>query len=285
MISGHTKIYAVLGHPIGHTLSPVMHNRAMKALQMDAVYLALDVPPDEVRTCLDAMRIMSFGGLNVTIPLKEKVIEVMDELAPSATLLGAVNTIEFRDGKLIGHNTDGVGFLKASQSAFGESIDGKTVFVLGAGGAGRAVALTAASAGASAVTVADIDEARASKTVEEIKSAAPTCNTSFVKAGSDEAKQACLASDWVVQASPLGMKPDDPAPMEAGWFRDGQCLFDLIYMYPETVTMKEAASAGARCSNGLGMLMEQGAEAFEVWTGRTAARHEMMCALQEAVYK
>ena len=135
-LSGHTKPYAVLGHPIGHTLSPVMHNASFQALGLDAIYLAFDVHPDRLMEVLPAMRDMGFGGVNLTVPLKEAAFRGLKELGPSAQWLGAVNTVEFRpDGTLKGHNTDGQGFLTALQEAFDLRVAGKRLFVLGCGGA------------------------------------------------------------------------------------------------------------------------------------------------------
>lgn len=283
-LSGHTKPFAVLGHPIGHTLSPVMHNASFAALGLDAIYLAFDVAPDNLMSVLPAMQRMGFGGVNLTIPLKEVAFRGLSHLDASAKLLGAVNTVEFKDGDMVGHNTDGYGFLKAMDEAFGEPVDGASVFVLGCGGAGRAVALMAAGAGAASVTLADVDEKKLSSVRDELMSLYPKCSVVAVSSA-DQQVAACRASDIVAQATPVGMKQTDKPLLGAAAFRPGQRAFDLIYMYPETVFMKQAREGGARTANGLGMLLHQGARAFSIWTGTDPDVGAMRRALEAAVYK
>jgi len=157
-ISGDTMAFAVLGHPIGHTLSPTMHNASIEALSLNAVYLAFDAPPDKLLGLLPAMRDLGFKGVNLTVPLKEVAFRGLPELADSARRLGAVNTVEFcKDGTLRGHNTDADGFIEAVREDFDTTPAGKRVFVLGTGGAGRAVAIACASYGAAEVALADLD--------------------------------------------------------------------------------------------------------------------------------
>ncbi len=271
-ISGHTKPFAVLGHPIGHTLSPVMHNSSIAALGMDAIYLAFDAPPERLMDILVAMRDMGFGGVNLTVPLKEVAFRGVDQLDASAELAGSVNTIEFfKNGELKGHSTDGYGFVTAIKESFDTAITGLSVFVLGSGGAGRAVAITCAAEGAAKVVVSDIDETRAATE----------------SAGADATDWAAAAgsADLVIQATPIGMKPDDKPLLSSNAFHEGQMLFDLIYMYPETGIMKEALSANAKAANGLGMLLHQGARSFTIWTGRDPDIAAMRTALETAVYK
>jgi len=284
-ISGHTTPFAVLGHPIGHTLSPIMHNRSIAALGMDAIYLAFDAPPDRLMTILPAMRDMGFGGVNLTVPLKEVAFRGVDELDESSRLSGSVNTVEFlEDGRLRGHSTDGYGFVTALEESFGLSLSGRSVFVLGSGGAGRAVAITCADEGAARVVVSDIDAARADKVAEEIN--ALPGDTTATSAGTDASAWAEAAgkADLVIQATPIGMKPEDPPLLTREAFHEGQMVFDLIYMYPETGIMTEAIAAGAKAANGLGMLLHQGARSFEIWTGRAPDIGAMREALETSVY-
>ena len=167
---------------------------------------------------------------------------------------------------MIGHNTDGYGFLMALEEAFGKQVQDDAVFVLGCGGAGRAVALMAAKEGAKSLVLADIDAERVQKLEDEIRALAPAVE--IKQALDHETKVAlCRACDLVVQASPVGMKKDDPSLLPPEAFREGQRAFDLIYMYPETAILTTAREAGAQIANGLGMLLHQGARAFEIWTG------------------
>jgi shikimate dehydrogenase len=283
-LSGHTVPYAVLGHPIGHSLSPVMHNASFRALGLDAIYLAFDVRPDRLAAVLPAMRAMGFGGVNLTVPLKEVAFRMLDALDDTAERLGAVNTVEMTPDGLRGHNTDGDGFLAALREAFGHDAAGAAVFILGAGGAGRAVALSCAVNGASRITLADLDAARMRNLAEAVRAAAPGTDAACVDAGGDAAAAAARAADLVVQCSPAGMRPDDPSPLPPAAFRAGQCAFDLVYMYPRTAFMRAAEAAGARAANGLGMLLHQGARAYTLWSGKAADTAAMRTALEQAVY-
>lgn len=282
-LSGHTKPFAVLGHPIGHTLSPVMHNASMQKLGFDGIYLALDVHPDRLMEVLPSMALMGFAGVNLTVPHKEIAFRGLEKLDESAKLLGAANTVEFSDEGMIGHNTDGYGFLKALEEAFGKTVQGDAVFVLGCGGAGRATALMAAKEGATSLVLADIDAERVEKLEAEIKALAPEIQ---IEQALDSAKQIelCKTCDLVVQASPVGMKREDPSLLPPEAFREGQRVFDLIYMYPETTILSVAREAGALVANGLGMLLHQGARAFEIWTGVEPDIDAMRESLEAAVY-
>ncbi|NCC60684.1 MAG: shikimate dehydrogenase [Verrucomicrobiae bacterium] len=282
-ISGHTEPYAVLGHPIGHTLSPVMHNAAFAALGRDAIYLAFDVAPEALMTTLAAMADMGFRGVNLTIPLKETAFQGLDTLEASATLLGAVNTVEFSPTGRIGHNTDGYGFQRAVKEAFSFAFANRHVFVVGAGGAGRAVALVAAMEGAARVSLADVDPQRAERAAKEIQARFPAVEAHAAPINDDLPGQVRPA-DLVVQATPVGMKPGDPSILPETAFRADQCVFDLIYMYPETPVMKVARRAGATTANGLDMLLYQGVRAFEIWTGLEPPVATMRNALKERVY-
>ncbi len=278
------KKLAVLGHPIGHTLSPVMHNASIEALGRadDYQYDKLDVPPDQLMERLAQLPAEGYAGVNLTIPLKEVAFQGLEKLDASAEILGAVNTVEFSDEGLVGHNTDGYGFLKALEEAFGKAAEGDNVFVLGCGGAGRAVALMAALDGAKTITLADVDMKRMQNLKKEILQSSSSVAVEFA---SEESKlQQCRAADLVIQASPIGMKADDPSLLPSEAFREGQRVFDLIYMYPETAFLSTAKSAGAQIANGLGMLLHQGAKAFEIWTGISPDIAAMRRALEHAVY-
>ena len=284
-ISGHTKPFAVLGHPIGHTLSPIMHNSSIAALELDAIYLALDAPPAQLMSILHSMRDMNFGGVNLTVPLKEVAFRGVDQLDASAQISGSVNTIEFLDnGELRGHSTDGYGFVTALKESFDADLTGLAVFVLGSGGAGRAVAITCAEAGAANVVVSDIDAERAAKVVEEIQELFPKVVVSSSGTEVTDWRSAAGAADLIIQATPIGMKPEDTPLLSQDAFREGQLVFDLIYMYPETGIMKEAIAAGAKAANGLGMLLHQGARSFEIWTGVKPNIAAMRSALETSVY-
>lgn len=279
------KKLAVLGHPIGHTLSPVMHNASIRALGLagDYEYGKLDVPPEMFMERIAQFPGEGYAGVNLTIPLKEVAFQGLGKLDVSAEILGAVNTVEFADDGPVGHNTDGYGFLRALEEAFGKAAEGDSVFVLGCGGAGRAVALMAALDGARSVTLADVDAARVATLAAEISERTPDVHV-FQTLEKPRQIEKCREADLVIQASPVGMKKEDPSLLPPQAFRAGQCVFDLIYMYPETALLSTAKAEGAQVANGLGMLLHQGAKAFEIWTGISPDIAAMRAALEEAVY-
>lgn len=284
-ISAKTMTFAVLGHPIGHTLSPIMHNASIQALGLDAIYLAFDMPPALLIDGLKTMGTLGFRGINLTVPLKEVAFRGVDELADSASATGSVNTIEFLpDQKIRGHSTDGDGFLRAVHEAFDVSPKGRSIFILGCGGAGRAVAITAACQLAKEIVLADLDEGKVQSLKSEIETHAPTVKVKVASSSPTEWAHLALQTELIVQASPVGMKLDDVSPLPKEAFRAGQYVFDMIYMYPETAIMKVAAPMGAKVSNGLGMLLHQGAKSFEIWTGQKPDVEAMRAALENAVY-
>ena len=285
VLSGHTRPYAVLGHPIGHTLSPVMHNAAFESLGLDAIYLALDVHPDNLMTVLPAMGNMGFGGVNLTVPLKEVAFRGMAKLGESARRLGAVNTVQFTPEGLVGHNTDGLGFLTSVKESLGFTVEGRTLFVLGCGGAGRAVAITAAGAGAGCLLLADLDEARCKAVARDIAALSLPTRVDWAGASAKDWIARVKESDLVIQASPVGMKADDVCPLPPQAFRPDQKAFDLVYNRPATCFTTAASQGGAQAVNGLGMLLHQGAAAFTIWTGKPAAVEVMRSALEAALYK
>lgn len=279
------KKLAVLGHPIGHTLSPVMHNASIKALGLDREYEygKLDVPPGGLMARLAQLPAEGYAGVNLTIPLKEVAFKGLKNLADSARILGAVNTVEFAKDGPVGHNTDGYGFLKALEEAFGKTLEGDAVFVLGCGGAGRATALMAALNGAQSIALADVDAARVENLSAEIEQLAPEVGI-FQCLEKSTQIELCREADLVIQASPVGMKKEDPSLLPKEAFRPGQRAFDLIYMYPETAFLSLAKASGAQTANGLGMLLHQGARAFNIWTGIEPDVEAMRKALEKAVY-
>ena len=282
--SAHTKVFAVLGHPVEHSLSPAMHNASLQALGMDAVYLAFDVEPDLVMSVLHAMAAMGFAGVNLTVPLKEIAFSGLSSLDDSARRLGAVNTVEMRADGMRGHNTDGCGIMCAIDEAFHTGVRGLRVFVLGAGGAGRAVAITCAVEGAASIALADLIPERVSKVGAEITKLSPGTKVCMMQADAAEWPAAVREADLVVQATTVGMKEDDKAIFSVECFRKGQMAFDVVYMFPQTAFTRNAARAGATTANGLGMLLHQGARSFSIWTGREPDLEAMRSALEQRVY-
>jgi shikimate dehydrogenase len=261
-----------------------MHNAALATLGMNARYIAFDVTPESLPDVLQAANAMGIKGLNLTIPLKEVAYNSVNQLAPSAAPLGSVNTIEFcSDGTLRGHSTDGDGFLDALEEDFECSVKGRTVCILGPGGAGRAIAIACAGAGAKEVRIAGRRQPQVALVAADARAAG--CN-SIVEHATPMTQWADLAdgADILVQCTPVGMQPDDAAVIPAEAIHPDQIVMDLIYRPQTTATMNAAAQAGARTANGLSMLLHQGARSLSIWTGATIPTNVMRNALQQAAY-
>ena len=283
-ITPATQTYAVLGHPIRHSLSPRMQNAAFAALAMDAVYLAFDVPPAKLMQTLPVMAALGFAGLNLTVPLKEVAFRGLADLDDAARRLGSVNTIKINAGALKGFSTDGEGFLRAIREAFDLSAKGLAMFLLGCGGAGRAVAFACAAAGAGRIMLADADGGRLAGLEADLRALALKTDIAAVGTDPQDWRRACRQADLAVHATPMGMHAGEVSVLPPDAFHSGQRVYDLIYMFPETVLMRAAREAGALTANGLGMLMHQGALSFSIWTGREAPVAVMRRVLEEAVY-
>ncbi|MEG6615863.1 shikimate dehydrogenase [Peptococcaceae bacterium 1198_IL3148] len=271
VIDGNTILCGLFGHPVAHSFSPAMHNAAFNALKMNWVYLPFNVEPQHLQQAVAAIKSLHLAGVNVTIPHKEAVISLLDELTPAAQNIGAVNTIVNQNGRLLGHNTDGAGFTKALVAEFQFAAAGKSVVILGAGGAAKAVAVQLALEGVKNITIVN----RALSKAEAIASNLSKFPVNVQLLTWDQ--QEILArkmsnADLIVQTTNIGMHPhvDQCVPVPKGVLHSNQVVCDLIYNPVETVFLKQAMMAGAKATNGLGMLLYQGAMAFEAWTGATA---------------
>ena len=263
MITASTRLAGVIGDPIVHSLSPVIHNAAFRALELDWAYLAFRVADGSALRAVAAMRALGMGGLNVTMPHKQEVLDGLDRLTPTADLLQSVNTISWRGDQLVGDSTDGAGFLEALRHDEGVDPAGRRAVVLGAGGAARAVVLALAEAGASDVLVLN----RTAENTEAAVALAP----GIARAGLLGAADGALAeADIVVNATPIGMAgtPDAGAlPVDPAHLRKGQVVVDLVYHPLRTSLLEVAKGKGCIAVTGLGMLIHQAAHAFRLWTG------------------
>jgi len=256
----------VFGDPVEHSLSPVMHNAAYKALGMDCEYHKFRVTPDDLEGAIKGARAMGFGGLNLTIPLKEKALGIV-EPDTMAQAIGAVNTIEFSDDTIagitgiVGHNTDGIGAVKAL-AASGVDIPGSRVLILGAGGAARAVAYQLAKDGAR-VTIANRTLGKAQELAGNVRSVGDANGT-----GLEELPGLTADADIIINTTSVGMQPDtDRTLVTADMMHAGQVIFDIVYSPLNTRLLLEAKKAGAVTIDGIRMLVLQGAESFRIWTG------------------
>jgi shikimate dehydrogenase len=270
--SGHTRLAAVIGSPVRHSLSPAIHNAAFAETGLDWVFLAFEVREGLAGAALDAMRTLGIDWLSVTMPLKTAIARRVDQLSADALTLEAVNCVVNSGGSLLGDNTDGPGFLRSLDHELGFDPAGRTCAVLGAGGAARAVILALGRAGAREVLVVN-------RTPERGAKAATLAGTAGRTAGLDEVSSV----DLVVNATPIGMAGDDGYPVDPVRLVEGQILVDLVYEPELTPLRAAAAKRGVTTVGGLGMLVHQAALQFERVTGRSApidvmrsaARHEL----------
>lgn len=279
-VRGSTRAAFILGHPVAHSRSPAMQNAAFRAAGVDARYLALDVAPEGLAACIAGLKASNALGCNVTIPHKEAALALMDELDASAREAGAVNTVVFRDGRAIGHNTDGYGAVQALREG-GVKLPGARVLVLGAGGAARGVAHALRSAGAD-VTITN----RTAQRAEAL---------GFPTIPWERIPDVMRSVDLLVNATSLGLKGERvPAPLEK--MMPGAAVFDCVYAAAsgasedadararastsETPLVREAKERGLLAVPGEGMLVHQGARAFTLWTGKPAPVHVMKQALE-----
>lgn len=297
-LSARTRYCAVLGHPIHHSASPAMQNAGLSALGLDWRYLAFDVPPAELGVALAGAKAMRFLGLNLTVPHKLLAFDLVDARDGSAETWGAVNTIRFEaqaadgawrplrefdvppDGPIRSHgfNTDAEALAQALREDLGLPLAGQSVLLLGTGGAGRTAALKLASEGVAHLWLLNRTTDKARGVAREIQQRHPAV---AVRLGCPEADV-----DLVLNATSLGLKPEDPLPLAPGAFdlRRAAAVYDMIYRPAETPLLRAARAAGCRTANGLGMLLYQGAKALEIWSGQPAPVAAMRAALEANVY-
>lgn len=253
------KLFAVFGDPIEHSLSPVMHNAAFKALGMDCAYYAFRVGKNSLKDAIKGAHAMGFGGLNLTVPLKEEALKIV-EPDPLAAAVGAVNTVDFKEG-IRGYNTDGIGAERALVDA-GVKIKGAKVLILGAGGAARGISFQLASDGAD-VIIANRTPERAMQLADDV------ALVGNVKGcGLGQLDDLIASADVLINCTTLGMHPHvEDTVATAEQMHADLVVFDIVYNPLRTKLLKEAEKAGARTVSGVMMLVYQGAEAFKIWTG------------------
>ena len=271
-IDGSTQIVGVFGSPIAHTASPAMHNAAFAALKMNWAYLPFHVEPQNLKAALTGVRDMNFRGVNLTVPHKLLALDIVDEVDAQARKLGAVNTVVVEAGKLRGFNTDGYGFSKAIKEDFDMPLKGKRVLILGAGGAGRAIATECRLDGAAKVIVAN-------RTTAKIQSDVQAIGLTTI-----DLQRVIGEVDLLVNATAVGLQPGEALPVTREMFTPQLAVYDTIYRPAETELMRLATDAGSKVANGLSMLLHQGAKSFEIWTKRKAPLVVMRRALRATVY-
>jgi shikimate dehydrogenase len=272
-ITGHTGLMALIGSPVGHSGSPAMYNYSFAKLGLDYVYVALDIKEEQTKEAIDAMRLFQMKGGNVTMPCKTAAVQYMDALSPAAQLIGSVNTIVNEDGKLVGHNTDGEGFVNDLKHR-GIDVRGRKVVVAGGGGAATAIQVQCALDGVRELTIFNIKDAffgRTLETAEKIRAKVPdivvnVCDIADMAKMTEEIRSA----DIFVNATIVGMKPMDGESVvkDTGAFHPELVVCDVVYNPIETRLLREAKAAGCTCIGGKGMLLWQGVSAFKLFTGQ-----------------
>ncbi len=272
-ITGHTGFTGLLGSPVSHSISPAMHNESFRTLGLDYVYLCFDVNEERLDTAVAGLRAAGILGFNLTMPCKNKMTELCDELSPEDTLSGAGTPVVHRDGMLYGHNTDGAGFWQSAREA-GFSSPGKTVTLMGMGGASTAIAVQAALDGVSQLNIFARPTSRfwpRAIQLTDAMNARTDCRVQlFEQQDSSELKKSLERSHILVNGTSVGMAPRTDATIipDTSMFRPGLTVADVIYNPRETLLLKQAREAGCEVFNGMYMLLYQGAEAFRLWTGR-----------------
>lgn len=265
-MDSHTLMFGVIGDPIRHSKSPVMLNRAFRESGINGAYAAFHVTPDQLQQAIAGLRGLGFRGLNVTIPHKIEVMAFLDEISDGAKAAGAVNTIVNDNGRLIGYNTDGIGYVRSLKEEAEPNLNGKTIVVLGAGGAARGILWALAQESPAAILVANRTESKASELAASFSpdyriSAIPWSNL----------QEACSTADVVINTTSVGMSPNvADLPLDPSWLKPGSVASDLIYNPLKTAFLQQAEQLGCRIHGGLGMFIYQGAYAFEYWTGKPA---------------
>ncbi len=271
MIDAQTKLYCLLGKPARHSLSPAMHNSGFNAKKMNCAYVAFE--PENLQKAIDGLRALGVGGFNLTMPFKTEAINYLDEVDETARQIGAVNTVVNSAGKLVGHNTDGIGAIAALRKV--TQISGKKVLLLGAGGAGRAIAHYLRKENAD-ITISD-------RSFEKAQALSYSAGTKLIVL---EKIDSLDGFDILINASPSGMKPNiNEIPLPPSLLKKGLVVFDIVYEPPETGLLREAKKRGCKTINGLEMLLEQGYAAFRLFTGKDAPKKEMKNAVLRGMKK
>lgn len=271
-ITGHTGLLCLLGSPVAHSISPAMQNEACKQLGLDYAYLAFDVPEEKMPQAVEGLRTMGARGWNITMPGKNIMCKLADKLSPASEISGACNTIVNEDGVLTAYTTDGVGFMRAVKEN-GVDIIGKKMTLLGAGGAATAILVQAALDGVAEIQVFNIKDAfweRAQDIVNQLNERT-ACKVTLHDYEDPEVLRAAIADSAIlVNGTSVGMAPKTDATIitDTTMLRPDLFVFDVIYNPKETRLLREAKAAGCKTSNGMYMLLYQGAASFELWTGQ-----------------
>lgn len=271
-INGYTGLTGLLGSPVSHSISPLMHNEAFRHLDLNYVYLCFDVGAEDLKSAVEGLKTLGVRGFNCTMPDKNRMCELADKLSSEAEIIGAVNTVLNENGVLTGYNTDGIGYMQSIKDA-GYHIIGKNMTLLGAGGCATAIATQAALDGVSEIRMFSRKSKfwnRACHLVDTLNQKT-NCKVSLYEFQDERAlKQSLDISDILTNATSVGMEPDSGHSLipDSSFFHEGLIVSDVIYNPRETLLLKQAKECRCKTCNGMYMLLYQGAEAFRIWTGQ-----------------
>jgi shikimate dehydrogenase len=282
-ITGQTKVYGVFGYPVHHSLSPVMHNAAFEYIGFDAVYVPFEVRQENIGDALKGINSLGIKGINLTIPHKQMCIPWIKKLSEEAGYVKSVNTIDVKEDGLYGYTTDGEGFLKAIKEELNWQPKLSNVLILGSGGAARAIGFRLALSGVSSMYLVDIVRGRSEELANDIRKNIKNCNVYSIER--EQIEDYIEKCNCVVQATPLGMKKQDPLPINIELLHKSLVVYDLVYNTPATPLVKQARRKKIKAATGLMMLLYQGALSFEIWTGKKAPIEVMKKALLRAIRK
>lgn len=250
-----------------------MQNAEFERLGLDYVYVPWEVHPEQLKTAVEGLFALNVAGFNVTIPHKQQVMAFLDEVTEEARMIGAVNTVVIRDGRSIGYNTDFRGWVEDIQQDIG--LSGKSVFVIGAGGAARAICVAACLSGASRIVACDVTREIAAAMTDVLRHYFPNVSIEPACVSDSECRDRLQECQIVVNVTPVGMTSQPGTPIPVEWLTGGQYVYDAIYNPAETELLRAARERGCKTRNGLGMLATQGALAFEIWTGKAPDARRM----------
>jgi len=282
MINTKTKLIGLIGNPLDHSFSPAMHNQAYEKNDLNYLYIPIEVDKKNIEKILIGMKNLGFIGFNVTIPHKINVMDYLDEIDPIAEKIGSVNTVKIENGKLKGFNTDGIGFIRSLKEEKKVDIDGKKILVLGAGGASRSISIVLAEKNAEKIYIANRTIEKAESLSKDVNEKVKKCSEHLDLNNKDKIKGIIKEVDIIVNTTSLGMYPKiDESPLDKNILSSGKLVIDIVYNPSKTKLLKEAEEIGSDIHFGLGMLVNQGAEAFEIWTGLKAPVEDMKKSLKE----
>jgi len=274
-LNAHTTLIGLYGYPVAHSLSPVLHNAALAELDLPYCYLAFSVAPAGLVTAIRALPILGLGGVNLTVPHKQRALDLVDRVTTEAADIGAINTIHNRNGTLIGHNTDASGFLESLLHDGFFDPNGAHVVILGAGGAARAIAYALLRGGADRIVIANRTLSRARALVRDLGALTGAADVlRAIVLPSEALRNTLRHTDLLVNATTLGLRSHDPSPCPAEWLKPSTFCYDAIYHH-RTAFLEAARKRHLPALDGLGMLVRQAAKSLEIWTGRRPPREVM----------